>query len=149
MIKQLLFIAIAFVALVACNDTEEVSTDMLHFPGSAGESDSKGRFPEITFEEELFDFGSIAEGELVKHTFKFKNTGKAPLILSKVEPSCGCTAMRGWPKEPIPPGKGGEISIEFDSTKRPGFQKKSITVLANTVPARNVVHFQGEVIGPK
>jgi hypothetical protein len=138
---------IAFSA-VACQQSNEVTTDLVNIPGSAsGETDAE-KWPIITFDNPEFDFGKIAEGELVKHTFGFTNTGKAPLILANVEPSCGCTAMRDWPKEPIHPGQKGSISIEFDSNKRPGFQRKSITVLANTVPARNLIWFQGEVVGP-
>lgn len=141
-----LILLLASIVLLGCGDQPGVTTDLVNIPGS---SDDPRKLPVITFTEAEYNFGTIAEGELVKHTFTFKNTGKAPLILSKVEPSCGCTAMRDWPREPIPPGKGGSISIEFDSSNRPGFQRKSITVLANTVPTRNVIHFQGDVLGPE
>lgn len=138
------------VALLACNSNDEVSTDMIHFPKSAGDAEDTRLRPEITFKESTFVFGKIAQGEVIRHNFSLKNTGKAPLIISTIEPSCGCTVMRDWPREPIAPGKSATIEVEFDSSRQnPGFQKKSITVLANTVPARNVIHLEGEVLGPE
>lgn len=137
-------------ALLACNNSEEVSTDMLHFPSSAGDVEDNRPRPEITFNEATHVFGKIAQGEVIRHSFSLKNTGKAPLIISTIEPSCGCTVMRDWPREPIAPGKSATIEVEFDSSRQnPGFQKKSITVLANTVPARNVLHLEGEILGPE
>lgn len=138
------------IALLACNSDQEVTTDMIHFPSSAGDATDDRPLPVITFNEATFDFGKIAQGEVVRHQFTLKNIGKAPLIISTVEPSCGCTVMRDWPKDPIAPGKSATIEVEFDSSRQnPGFQKKSITVLANTVPARNVLHLEGEILGPQ
>lgn len=145
--RLVMLTCIAF-ALVACdNEPEEITTDMLHFPGTAGDAIDAREQPGIEFDEAIFNFGKVAEGETVKHDFRFKNTGKAPLVISKVEASCGCTVARDWPKDPIQPGDKGSIVVEFDSSKRPGFQKKTITVLANTVPARNLIEIQGEVVG--
>lgn len=135
-------------ALSSCsNEPEAITTDMVHFPGTAGDAVDSRDQPGISFEEAVFNFGKVAEGEVVKHIFEFENTGDAPLVISKVEASCGCTVARDWPKDPIQPGKKGTIAVEFDSSKRPGFQKKTITVLANTVPSRNIIEIQGEVVG--
>src|ERR1700746_2011626 len=71
--------------------------------------------PIITFTETSFDFGDITQGDTVKHVFKFKNTGTAPLILSEVITTCGCTAPK-WTNKPIMPGKEGEIDITYNST---------------------------------
>lgn len=138
------------VAVFACESTpEEVNTDMIHFPSSASGETAEQDLPSIAFENETFDFGSIAEGEVVSHAFVFTNSGKAPLVISKVEGTCGCTVMRDWPKAPIAPGEKGEIVVEFNSNKRPGKQQKTITVLANTVPATNLITIQGNVVGPE
>lgn len=85
---------------------------------------------EIFFETDSHEFGDIFQGDKVQHTFSFTNTGNAPLVLSGVLTTCGCTAPV-WPKEPILPGDSGDITIVFNSTGRVGWQNKIITVRSN------------------
>ena len=73
-----------------------------------------GPLTSIEFEEDSYDFGEIMEGEKVVHLYKFKNTGKEPLVISNAKGSCGCTVPE-WPREPIPVGGSGEIRVQFDS----------------------------------
>ena len=98
----------------------------------------------IAFEETDFDFGVVDDGEKVRHTYKFKNTGNEPLIISSAKGSCGCTVPK-WPSEPIPPGGSGQIDVEFDSKGKPGKQTKRVTVTANTVPAQTFLNITGTV----
>jgi hypothetical protein len=88
--------------------------------------------PIITFTENSFDFGDIIQGDTVKHVFNFKNTGTAPLIISEVITTCGCTAPK-WTNKPVLPGKTGEIAITYGSAGKEGLQNKVITVLSNSV----------------
>lgn len=83
--------------------------------------------PEITFESEVVDFGTILQGDIVDTVFRFKNTGSKPLHISEAKGSCGCTRPT-WPDRAIEPGKSGEIGIRFNSAKRAGDQTKTITV---------------------
>lgn len=99
----------------------------------------------ISFEEVSFDFGKIKEGDIVKHKFKFTNTGTNDLILENVKPSCGCTAL-DWPKDPIAPGKTGEIEAQFNSTGKSGVQTKYITITLNSAERLERITFTGEVI---
>ncbi|HBX52157.1 MAG: hypothetical protein A2275_16070 [Bacteroidetes bacterium RIFOXYA12_FULL_35_11] len=85
--------------------------------------------PQIKFEFLEYDFGTVKKGTDMKIDFKFTNTGKSPLILNNVKSSCGCTTP-SWPKEPIAPGKGNSIKVEYDS-KRVGPFTKSITISTN------------------
>jgi len=98
----------------------------------------------MAFEQTDFDFGTVKEGEKVRHTYKFKNTGKEPLVISSAKGSCGCTVPK-WPSEPIPPGGSGQIDVEFDSKGKPGKQTKRVTVTANTVPAQTFLNISGNV----
>ena len=66
--------------------------------------------PEIQFETPVFDFGKALMGEEVQHDFVFTNTGSATLIVSNVEPKCGCTVTKPWTRE-VEPGKTGIIPI--------------------------------------
>ena len=84
----------------------------------------------ISFAETSFDFGEIKQGEKVSHTFAFTNTGEAPLTISKVNTTCGCTAPY-WPKQPVPPGATDKIEVTFNSAGKSGMQRKNITILSN------------------
>lgn len=100
----------------------------------------------IQYESEKFNFGVVDEGEVVKHVYKFKNTGTEPLIISNAKGSCGCTVPT-WPKEPVPPGGTGELKVEFNSKGKPGPQSKRVTVTANTTPTETFLEIAGEVRG--
>jgi hypothetical protein len=100
---------------------------------------------EISFEKMDHDFGTVKEGEQVRHTFKFKNTGDKNLILINVKGSCGCTVPEDWPKDPIEPGGTGEIKVVFDSQGRVGNVKKNVRVEANTNPSLSLLSITGEV----
>lgn len=101
---------------------------------------------EITFTETKFDFGTVNEGDLVKHVFEFENTGDNNLVLLEVKGSCGCTVPETWPREPIAPGEKGEIAVTFNSDKRVGRVLKSVRIEANTNPSVTRIDITGEVI---
>jgi hypothetical protein len=103
--------------------------------------------PKMVFQETVHDFGKIIKGEKLKYRFKFKNTGNADLVITKVSTSCGCTASH-YPKKPIKPGEESYIEVVFDSTHKRGKQNKTITILANTQPNRTVLHIKGNVVMP-
>ncbi|WP_347156951.1 DUF1573 domain-containing protein [Pontibacter chitinilyticus] len=86
--------------------------------------------PAITFAETEHNFGDISQGDVVEYTFKFKNTGTQPLVIDRVDVTCGCTTP-SWTKEPVAPGKSGEIHAKFNSAGKMGQQKKAITVHSN------------------
>jgi hypothetical protein len=90
---------------------------------------SSDKMPEITFEHDSYDFGTVSFGKPAQHEFVFTNTGKTPLILSDVKASCGCTTPT-WSKAPIAPGKTGSIIVAYD-TKRAGMVEKKVTVTSN------------------
>ena len=101
--------------------------------------------PKFDFEHTDFNFGTVKEGEMVEHVYKFKNTGNAPLIVSKATASCGCT-VPSWPKKPILPGQTSEIQVRFNSTNKPNQQVKTITIEANTVPELTKLQLSGFVV---
>ena len=100
--------------------------------------------PDIKFEAESIDYGTLEYDGNTLREFKFKNTGKSPLILSNVQVQCGCTNVDGWPKEPIPPGKSSSFKVKYDS-KRVGKFDKKITVTSNAKNPSVVLTIKGEV----
>ena len=101
--------------------------------------------PQITFEEDNYDFGDITQGEKIDHVFNFKNTGNKPLVISNVLTTCGCT-VPSWSKKPIPPGKSSEIKVIFNSTGKMGKQNKVITLFSNSVNQKDRITIQANVI---
>jgi hypothetical protein len=102
--------------------------------------------PEITFEKTTHDYGTIENGANGVYEFKFTNTGKEPLIISRAKGSCGCT-VPSWPSEPILPGESGTISVKYD-TKRTGPINKSVTITSNASTPTAVLRIKGTVKAP-
>ena len=92
------------------------------------------------------NLGKINEGQQLQITFRFKNSGDKPLVIQSVRPACGCT-VADFPKEPIAPGKEGQITGAFDSKGREGLQHKDIYITANTQGStEHKVTFEVEVL---
>ena len=100
---------------------------------------------EFTFTDTLINFGKMKEGDSVSYSYKFTNTGKAPLLIADVRVSCGCT-VPSYSKDPVEPGQSGSIDIVFHSKNKPGLQHKQVHVIANTTPEQTVLRFDAEVI---
>ncbi len=96
---------------------------------------------------ETHDFGALPEGPDAEYIFKFKNAGKQPLIISNASASCGCT-VPSWNKEPILPGKMGEVKVTFHTSGKAG-QPFDKTVYINSNAAsdkdRYELHIKGTV----
>lgn len=105
----------------------------------------QGDLPAFGFEESSYDFGSITEGDVVEHVFKFTNTGEAPLVIQSASASCGCT-VPSYPREPIAPGATGEIQVKFDSSNKPGIQNKTVSITANTDPSITRLTIKSNVV---
>jgi len=91
-----------------------------------------------------FDFGTITEGTVVSHTFHLRNTGHSPLIITKIQTSCGCTTPNFSPK-PVAIGDTTSFQVRFDSKGKGGPQTKFITVYSNTIPRIHKVILVGVV----
>jgi len=99
--------------------------------------------PEISFDKVVHDYGTIMQGTDGTCEFKFTNTGKEPLILSKPQSSCGCTVPT-WPQEPILPGKSDVIKVTYN-TNNVGPINKTITVTSNAKTSRVVLSIKGTI----
>jgi len=101
--------------------------------------------PQITFKEDLHDYGNVYLGGNGTYEFVFTNTGNEPLILSKPRSSCGCT-VPSWPKEPILPGEDNKIKVTYNTHKAGAFNK-TVTVYSNAVNKSAVVlRIKGTVV---
>lgn len=107
---------------------------------------AQDKVAEIEFKETTIDYGTIEKGANGVRTFEFTNTGDAPLVISKVSSSCGCTVPKK-PEGPIMPGKTGEIEVKYD-TNRVNPIRKTITVVSNAKTPTVALKIKGKVIDP-
>lgn len=100
----------------------------------------------IATEQAMHDFGKIKEsGGKVSHDFVLQNKGNAPLIVTRVIASCGCTNP-SWDKEPVKPGGTMKLTIVFDPQRRPGPFAKTISVYSNGKTGSMILTIRGEVV---
>ena len=85
----------------------------------------------LVFEEEYHDFGKVPQGPQLEYSFKFTNKGKSPLVIEKVQPSCGCTGATTGGKNEFAKGESGEVKVTFNTQGRSGRQEKHIMVFTN------------------
>jgi hypothetical protein len=118
-------------------------------PAPANVTPAEVDLPKTTIEwlESEFQFGTIKQGDKVEHVFKFKNTGKNPLVIKSAKGSCGCTVPE-YSKEALAPGKTGEMKVIFNSAGKMGQQSKPVTIIANTEPEQTRVTLNGMVEQP-
>lgn len=98
----------------------------------------------VQFDTTQFSFGTIKEGDVVKHAYHFKNTGDNPLMIANAIASCGCT-VPSYPKEPIAPGKEGDIVVEFNSHGKSGHQHKNVMIYSNAREEAMPIGFDVEI----
>jgi hypothetical protein len=98
---------------------------------------------------ETHDFGTLKEGPSAEYIFQFKNTGKQPLIITNASASCGCTVPE-FPKEPILPGKKGQLKVTYNTSGKAGPFDKTVFIQSNapsnTSGDRYELHIKGTVV---
>lgn len=169
--KTFAILAIAGIFAVSCkeNKTAETTTESTEVAApdmtvatATVPADEKGVNPAVASQEDLlkeaqskpltnlvlsenhFDFGKIKKGEKVSHVYEVTNTGENPLIISNVKPACGCTAP-DFTKEPILPGKKGQVTLAFDSSSFDGVVHKQAEIFANTDKAPILLTFSADI----
>ena len=150
--KNMLIVILSLSILVSCGDMakkvdgkQQLSTDLVTNSKTSEIGAEEEGMPAFTFDKEEHDFGILIDGEKVTYSFRFTNSGDAPLIISNAKGSCGCT-VPNFPKKPIAPGASASIDVTFDSKGRAGKQSKAVTLTANTNPNRKIIRIHSEVI---
>lgn len=108
------------------------------------ESGSPTAMAKFKWEKTTHDFGKIQQGKPVSIEFTFTNQGSSPLVISNVKGSCGCTVTK-YSKEPIAPGKTGNIKATFNAAAMGAFNK-SVRVTANVEGGTETLFIKGEVV---
>ena len=147
-IKHLFLVVIAFSFLTqSCSEKQATTSSEIpvEVPLTSDGKIDDSKLPKFEFVSENYDFGKIKQGEKVSYSFKFKNSGATPLIISSASASCGCTVPT-YPEDPIAPGAEGIVEVVFDSNGKMGMQTKTVTLVANTIPNTKVLYIRGEIL---
>ena len=89
------------------------------------------KFPVMTFDKKLHDFGTIMDGEAQETVFSYTNTGEAPLVITEIKSTCGCTVPQDWSRAPLLPGESSQFTVKFNG-KGMNKTSKTVTIKANT-----------------
>lgn len=138
--KYFLFIALA-VSMISCDvrRKERIADDTMQKMESALKDTTS-----VEIIDRAYNFGTISEGDKVEYNFRFKNTGKKPLVVTNASASCGCTVPEK-PEKPVMPGETSFIKVVFNSKGKSGHQDKTIIVSSNAKPPFPDLMLSGEV----
>lgn len=149
--KKILLVALTALTFASCQQKAESTSTGTDSTAVASETATSSvdslnqRGAVLNLTTDTYNFGKIKKGEVVSYAFKFKNTGRIPLIIKDAMATCGCTVPEP-PKAPIQPGKENEIKVVFNSAGKPvGAVDKVVTVTSNALNTTVQLHMIGEI----
>ena len=142
--RLLLFVALLAISVTSCKNDASKKVDEEKAEKAQEKAQQEKNFPKMTYEEEVYDFGTITAGETVEHEFTFKNTGDAPLVISNARASCGCT-VPSYTDEAIQPGESGNMLVKFNSRGKKNQQNKMVRITANTEKGTETIRIKAFV----
>lgn len=108
---------------------------------------AQGR-PKLVLEDPHYDFGTIEGSQVVHHPFKASNGGDAPLTISQLNPSCGCTSTVLGQKT-LAPGESTELEVSFNPFGYRGTVQKTVEVVSDDPDAPSqTLTFDADVQAP-
>jgi hypothetical protein len=139
--KKIIFISFALIIMIGTGCGNRSGNNSSN---SGADTNTTGK-SEIVFREYQYDFGKVAEGEKISHTFIFDNKGTSNLIIASASTTCGCTVPK-YDAKPIPPGANGYLEVVFDTSGRDGMQTKTISVKSNASKPVVLLKITAEVV---
>lgn len=143
--KKFMAVSLLLLSLASCDvrrHDKQATNDPLHQQVEIKDPTS------VQIIDSAYNFGKVTEGEIVEYSFRFKNTGNKPLIITNASASCGCTVPEK-PEKPIEPGDTGFLKVKFNSDHRVGTVHKTVTVSSNAEPIFPELVLTGEVLAKK
>lgn len=130
--------AMCLIAFTSCKDDATKKIDDNNVAEAAERDAAASNFPVISFDKKEHDFGEIEAKTKVETVFSYTNTGDAPLVITDIKSSCGCTVPQDWSKEPLAPGESDKFTVKFNGSGK-NKVTKTITVTANTETGKETV----------
>ena len=101
----------------------------------------------MTFDKKDHDFGTIMDGEAQETVFSYTNTGEAPLVITEIKSTCGCTVPQDWSRAPLLPGESSQFTVKFNG-KGMNKTSKTVTIKANTQRGTESVRISAFINNP-
>ena len=110
-------------------------------------NNTNGKYPVMTFDRKVHDFGNIIDGQAQETVFNYTNTGDAPLVISEIKSTCGCTVPQDWSRAPLLPGESSKFTVKFNG-KGINQTSKTVTIKANTKSGTESVRISAFISKP-
>jgi hypothetical protein len=135
---------VSLIAFSSCKENATKKIEESNVAAAAERDASASKFPVLEFAEIEHDFGEIEKGKSVETVFNYTNTGDAPLVVTNIATTCGCTVPQDWSREPLAPGDSGKFTVKYNGSGS-GAVTKQLTVTANTEKGTEIVKIKAFV----
>lgn len=148
-----LLVLFILIGLISCGENQNTTIDssiVVNNYSALEQFQQKKGGASLLFNEMEYEFPAAEKGSDLEHSFYFVNNGDAPLVLTNVKGSCGCTNV-DYPEDPINPGGKGVITAEVNNSGKP-IDKKfrvTITVESNSLDPKLRLDLRGYTLGKK
>ncbi len=144
--KNFVWVAMLLAGFTACDvrTKDKIADDSKVTADTNGLNAETALTTSVLLIDTTFNSGKVTDGEMVEFSYRFKNTGTNPLVISNAVASCGCTVPEK-PEAPVKPGETGYIKVKFNSEGRVGQTHKTVTVTSNANPPFPELLLTGEV----
>ena len=136
-----LILGLSVLGLIAFSSCKEDATKKIdeNNVAAAAERDAvASKFPVMEFDKKEHDFGEIESKQNVETVFTYTNTGDAPLIITDIKSSCGCTVPQDWSRDPLAVGETGQFTVKFNGSGK-NKVSKTVNITANTATGKETV----------
>ena len=129
--KQLYYLFFVAIIILSCGDDPFSKVKEENVSQAIERDNSPSKYPVMTFDKKNHDFGTIVDGTPQETIFNYTNTGDAPLVITEIKSTCGCTVPQDWSRAPLLPGESSKFTVKFNGK---GLNKtsKTVTIKANT-----------------
>lgn len=128
--RFILLIAVLSIT-ISCGDDPFSKVKTENVEKALVRDNTPSKYPIMTFDKKVHDFGTIEDGTPQETIFSYTNTGEAPLVISEIKSTCGCTVPQDWSKAPLLPGESSQFTVNFNG-KGANKTSKTVTIKANT-----------------
>ena len=129
--KKIIYLFAIMFVFTSCGDDPFSKVKSENVKSAAVRDNAPFKYPVMTFDRKVHDFGTIEDGAPQETVFSYTNTGDAPLVLSEIKSTCGCTVPQDWSRAPLLPGESSQFTVKFNG-KGANKTTKTVTVNANT-----------------